>query len=77
MNSERIEICQWRVCQAQPSGLLVWFDPETEVVRLYARDPMEPSEGSGVVASSERDDPDEYCSSHIELNQILMFEDLP
>ena len=28
-------VCAWRVSRALPSGMQVWFDPETEVVKLY------------------------------------------
>ena len=31
-------IRQWRVVEGQPSGCLVWFDPTTEIVRIYAKD---------------------------------------
>ena len=43
--AKRKSIAQWRVCQAEPSGLLLWFDPMTEFPRLYE---LEPSLRSGV-----------------------------
>ena len=49
----RKQIRQWRVVRAEPSGLLVWFDPDVEVVRLYS---LDPGQRSGVDAVSERDD---------------------
>ncbi len=35
MDEREKVICNWRVCAAEPSGLLVWFDPARERVRLY------------------------------------------
>ena len=32
-------ICQWRVSKAEPSGLQVWFDPNTEQLKLYELEP--------------------------------------
>ena len=46
-------ISQWRICQAEPSGLLLWFDPMTEFPRLYE---LEQSLRSGVDSFNERDD---------------------
>ena len=37
----RIEIREWRVARAEPSGLMLWFDPTCETPRLYAKDPPE------------------------------------
>ena len=46
----------WRVSTGEPSGLHIWFDPETEVVRLYSREPQ-PEDGVGV--GREGSDPDD------------------
>ena len=46
-------LCSWRVSKAEPSGLQVWFDPETEVVKLYA---LEPHAMRGVLEFGEGDD---------------------
>ena len=34
-------VCSWRVTQAEPSGFHVWFDPQTEHVRLFHGPPTE------------------------------------
>ncbi len=34
MSSEKV-LCSWRVLGCEPSGLLVWFDPHTEHLRLF------------------------------------------
>ena len=36
MKAKRLEIRNWRVSSGDPSGLVVWFDPRTERVRLYS-----------------------------------------
>ena len=41
----RKPIKQWRIMKAEPSGLLLWFDPMTEFPRLYE---LEPSLREGV-----------------------------
>ena len=46
-------IRQWRVAAASPSGLQVWFDPETEFLRLYD---LEPPDSPGVADACEGDD---------------------
>ena len=51
--AKELLIRTWRVFTAEPSGSLVWFDPEREEVRLYARE-LPPEEG--VLESSEGDD---------------------
>ena len=45
MIARRKIIAQWRVSQADPSGLTLWFDPMTEFPRLYE---LEPSWKPGV-----------------------------
>jgi len=45
-------IAQWRVSQADPSGLTLWFDPMTEFPRLYE---LEPSLRRGVDDSTRGD----------------------
>ena len=41
----RKKIVQWRISQAEPSGLTLWFDPMTEFPRLFE---LEPHLRSGV-----------------------------
>ncbi len=53
--TDRKMICNWRVSRARPFGLQVWFDPKTEVIRLYELDPQE---GPGVGEGREGDDRD-------------------
>ena len=36
-------IRSWRIAEAEPSGLLLWFDPATETVILRDLDPGEKS----------------------------------
>jgi len=35
VKAKRIQIAQWRVTKADPSGLTLWFDPMTEFPRLF------------------------------------------
>ena len=51
---KRIELRSWRVAEASPSGLFVWFDPARESVELYELDPQRPL---GVADALERDEP--------------------
>ena len=30
-SSTELEVRRWRICKADPSGLLMWFDPDSEV----------------------------------------------
>ena len=43
----------WRVTEAQPHGLTVWFDPHREQLKLYE---LEPPDYSGVREGCEGDD---------------------
>ncbi len=43
MSHARKVIRMWRVSRAEPKGLHLWFDPETEFPRLYE---LLPSDGS-------------------------------
>ena len=71
-------IRQWRLAKAEPSGLMVWFDPASELVRLYDLvGELEPPKDSGVDSFSEKDEPGEYCPSHSELNEDHPQGDLP
>ncbi len=36
----------WRMMEAEPSGCMIWFDPSSEVVRLYRISP--PSDSDSV-----------------------------
>ena len=56
MRDSRIPIRSWRVVEAQPHGLSMWFDPRTERPRLYALGPSEPSGSRGVGDPGEEDD---------------------
>jgi len=51
-----IVVRNWRVVEASPSGLFVWFDPSRESVEVYEL--MEPLKNEGVADALERDDPD-------------------
>ena len=53
--ARRIAIRLWRLWRAEPSGLLLWFDPEREFPRLYE---LEPQMKSGVEGYCEGDDLD-------------------
>jgi len=52
----RIPIRSWRVCEAEPHGLQMWFDPRTERPRLYTLGSREQIPGAGVASSDEEDD---------------------
>ncbi len=39
MTAKRLPIRMWRVARGEPYGLHVWFDPDTEFVRLFELDP--------------------------------------
>jgi len=60
----RKEIKAWRMMQAEPFGLLMWFDPNTERPRLYELEPGDSEEGTLVVRE------DALCTD--ELRQIEM-----
>jgi len=67
-------ICQWRVAKAEPSGLMVWFDPDTELVRLYE---LEHPETSGVEGFSEGDDYEVFPPESESDKQMFFNEELP
>jgi len=54
-----IPIRNWRVMEAEPSGLMLWFDPTCESIRLY-HDPLAlnsvvgPEENPGVDEKRDR-----------------------
>jgi len=73
MTAKRLPIRMWRVSRAEPYGLHVWFDPDTEVVRLFEFDPLEPRPKTGVYEVCERDDLDDSHSS----KQQFLQEELP
>ena len=53
MAKKRITLRAWRVSEAAPSGLSVWFDPDREYVEIYELEPL-PEDGVG--ECSEGDD---------------------
>ena len=57
-------ILGWRICKAEPSGLLVWFDPELEEVKLFLLE--EPRTRSGVPDGPEVD----YDASDVDEDQV-------
>ena len=72
--AKRKLICQWRVMEAEPSGLLLWFDPETEFPRLYE---VEPPRDSGVDSYCEEDDQDPGAEDPSRDKQMFRQERLP
>ncbi len=50
---KEIVLRSWRVSDGDPSGLHVWFDPTTEIVKIY---PLEPSSETRVAIASEGGD---------------------
>ena len=52
----RIPIRQWRVCEASPSGLQLWFDPRVEFPRLYVLGDPLPEERVPAVRESDATD---------------------
>jgi len=50
----------WRVQDAEPSGLMVWFDPERERIEIHE---LEHHPEDGVPAVRERDDLDLFGRS--------------
>ena len=67
--ASRVKIlCNWRVSKAEPSGLHVWFDPTTEVLKIYALEPSEiPRVGEGYEGVDPTDSPDgESSTSELE-----------
>jgi len=69
--AKRKMISNWRICQAEPSGLLLWFDPMIEFPRLFE---LEPSLRSGVDNSDERDDLARTVSKY---QQLSLLDELP
>ena len=47
--SEKV-IRQWRIVKGEPFGLMLWFDPSCEAVRLFETLPPRDSEGVDVPA---------------------------
>ena len=66
-------ICQWRVSKAERSGLQVWFDPDTEVVRLYSLEPHREGGVADALEGDDQEDPGEPSSSDNELGLELPF----
>jgi len=63
----RKAIRSWRVLKAEPSGLLLWFDPMIECPRLYE---LEPPKDSGVLEYCEGDD---FTEIHEKNKQMFLF----
>jgi len=63
---DELQICMWRVGRGQPSGAHVWFDPNTELVRLFRRPPSDsgdaPGDSVGVAQLGEAGDLDRVGS---------------
>ncbi len=70
----RKPIRAWRVVEAQPHGLMVWFDPRTEFVRLFEL--KEPPIESGVGDLCEGDDLD-GPTGPIQLTMLVDSDELP
>ena len=56
MANTGIPIRNWRVVEAEPHGLQLWFDPLRERPSLHL---LEPSPGGGVAKCNEGDDLDD------------------
>ena len=41
--SKQLVLRSWRTMEAEPDGLMVWFDPTREQLKLYELDPPEDS----------------------------------
>jgi len=68
-------IRQWRVSQGEPFGLHVWFDPKTEVLRLY--EITDPPENPGVDDVSEGDDYESPENDEVKETEVFRQGDLP
>ncbi len=62
---KRIELRNWRVQEAEPSGFFVWFDPTREGVELYE---LEPSTEERVADACEGDDQRHLWDSQGQVN---------
>ena len=43
---EEIRIRNWRMATSEPSGMVLWFDPSTEIPRLFRSPPSDGDEAS-------------------------------
>jgi len=68
-------IRQWRVSQGEPFGLHVWFDPKTEVLRLY--EIVDPPVDPGVLEVSEGDDYESPEDAQVKETEVSQQGDLP
>jgi len=68
LTERRLVLRSWRVVEAEPSGLFVWYDPSREAVQLYE---VEPPMESGVGDPCEGDDQRSLWSSREELDSGL------
>ncbi len=83
-------VCNWRVFEAQPSGLMLWFDPSCEVVRLYRLPPpdgeevgdeaLELDEGGKIgdldkIVSVSASGPDRASGDNRVFKQLLLFDE--
>jgi len=50
---KQLVLRSWRTMEAEPHGLMVWFDPTREQLKLFE---LEPSEIDGVGECCEEDD---------------------
>ncbi len=64
----------WRVVDASPSGLFVWFDPSRESVELYE---LEPEVEPRVADASEGDDQRQIRLFQSDQNEVVVVDDLP
>ena len=65
--ANRIILRQWRMTEASPSGMTVWFDPLRETVELFE---VEPPKDSGVLEVVDGDDQLDMYDPEVDKNEL-------
>ena len=65
--AKSIILRQWRMTEASPSGMTVWFDPARETVELFE---LEPSKDSRVADAVDGDDQLDMYDPEVDKNEL-------
>ena len=67
MMANELEVRNWRMTEASPSGLHLWFDPLRETVKLFE---LDPGEFPGVHEVLEGDDHEDVYDPEVDKNEL-------
>ncbi len=76
---ERLQVRAWRMMDAEPFGVLVWFDPSCEVVQVFsvAKGSLERIPVEGVRSAVRGHETDNYDLFEAQIRSSSSDDDLP